>query len=191
MTESYSDACLLRDEHNSVWVNLPPDEVGGTAVHVSTGCQRVQRKKKNQCSWCWGEDSLKNKYLIFQNIHNQWGKLEPLECSSDVLKPTSSRVNSRPVQMLPLFLLSDKFTLSLIVYCAITRLKQAEMERYPANWLNRRAVTSVVTLIQPRSWDNGCFVVKERQKKRCVLSASLLEVIKVFLKYSNRKCFDA
>lgn len=153
--------------------------------------REYSEKKKNQCSWCWGEDSLKNEYLIFQNIHNQWGKLEPLECSSDVLKPTSSRVNSRPVQMLPLFLLSDKFTLSLIVYCAITRLKQAEMERYPANWLNRRAVTSVVTLIQPRSWDNGCFVVKERQKKRCVLSASLLEVIKVFLKYSNRKCFDA
>lgn len=70
-------------------------------------------------------------------------------------------------------------------------LNKQKMERYPANWLNRRAVTSVVTLIQPRSWDNGCFVVKERQKKRCVLSASLLEVIKVFLKYSNRKCFDA
>lgn len=70
-------------------------------------------------------------------------------------------------------------------------LNKQKMERYPANWLNRRAVTSVVTLIQPRSWDNGCLVVKERQKKRCVLSASLLEVIKVFLKYSNRKCFDA
>ena len=77
--------------------------------------------------------------------------------------------------MLLLFLLSDKFTLSPIMCRVFTRLKEAEMERYPASWLDKRAVTSAVTLTQPHSWDNGCFVVKEKQKKRCVLSASLFK----------------